>query len=81
MKNIKKWWKGLKNEGFKKLAFWAPTTFKDPSGNLRFRPKFEPKAEPNQAQKIRHGTHKPAHNDSDRFWADFCLFRRRPQNF
>ncbi len=48
---------------FKFMGF--PTTFKDPAGNLRFRTGFGPKAGPNQTQHIQHGTHKPAHNDSE----------------
>ena len=59
----------------------APTNFKDPAGNLRFRAGFGPEAGPNQAQHIRHGTHKPAHNDSERFWADLGMFRRRSDLF
>ncbi len=43
----------------------------DPAGNLRFRIGFGSKAGPNQAQNIRHGTHKPAHDDSERFWPNF----------
>ena len=54
-------------------------TCKDPAGNLRFRTGFGPKAGPNHAQNIRHGTHKPAHNDSERFWADSGVFRRRSE--
>ncbi len=54
----------------------APTTFKHPAGNLRYRAGFGPKAGPKQAPQIRHGTHKPPHNDSERFWADFGEFRR-----
>ncbi len=30
-----------------------------------FGPDFRPKAEPNQAQNIRHGTHKPARNEPE----------------
>ncbi len=30
-------------------------------------------------QHIWHGTHKPAHSDSERFWADFGVFRRRSE--
>ncbi len=55
----------------------APKTLKDPAGNLRFRAGSGPKPRPNQAQNILHGTQKPAHNDSERFWANFGLFRRR----
>jgi hypothetical protein len=29
----------------------------------------------------RQGTRKPAHNDSERFWADFGVIQRRPQTF
>ncbi len=50
-----------------------------PAGNLRFRTGFGPKAGPNQDQNIRHGTHKPAHNDSERFWANLGVFRRRSE--
>ncbi len=49
----------------------APNPCKDLAVNLRFRTRFGPKAGPKQAQNIRHGTHKPAHNDSERFWPDF----------
>ncbi len=56
----------------------APNTLKDPAGNLRFRTGIGPKAGPNQVQ---HGPHKPAHNDSERFWADFGVFRRRSETF
>ncbi len=59
----------------------GPTTFKDPAGNLRFRTGFGPKSGPNQAPNIRHGTHKPAHNDSERFWSDSGVFRRRSETF
>ena len=59
----------------------APTTFKDPAGNLRFRAGIVPKAKPNQAQNTRHGAHRPAHNDSERFWPDFGVFRRRSETF
>ncbi len=55
----------------------APNTFKDPAMNLRFRTGFGPKAGPNEAQTVRHGTHKPAHNVSERFWPDVGVFRRR----
>ncbi len=60
-----------------RLSEKGPEHFKDPAGNLRLRIGFGAKAEPSQAQKIRHGTHIPAHNDSKRFWVDFGLFRRR----
>jgi hypothetical protein len=59
----------------------APETFKDPAWNLRFRTGFGPKARPNQNSNIRHGTHKPAHNESERFWANFGVFRRRSETF
>ncbi len=49
-------------EGLRKL--------KGPAGELRFRAGFWPQAGPNQAQTIRHGAHRPAHNDSERFWPD-----------
>ncbi len=41
------------------------------------------KAGPNRAQSIRHSTstHKPAHNDSDRFWSKFGVLRRRSETF
>ncbi len=45
----------------------ARKTLTDPAGNLRFRIEFGPKPGPNQAQNIQHATHKPAHNDSERF--------------
>ncbi len=51
------------------------------TGNLRSRTEFGPKAGPNQTQNIRHGTRKPAHHDSERFWADFAVFRRRSETF
>jgi hypothetical protein len=53
----------------------ASQTLKDPAGNLRFRHGFGPKAGPNQAQNIRHRTHKPARNDS------VDALRRRSQTF
>ncbi len=37
----------------------------DPAGNLQFRTGFGPKSGPNKALNIRHGTHKPTHNDSN----------------
>ena len=43
--------------------------------------RIRPEAGPNQAQNIRHGTHKPAHDDSERFWPDFGAFRRRSEPF
>ncbi len=55
--------------------------FEDPAGSLRFRTGFGPNTVPSQAQNIRQGTHKPAHNDSERFWAEFCVFRRRSETF
>ncbi len=58
---------------------WPRTFVKDPAGNIRFRTGFCTKARPNQAQTIRHGTHKPAHIDSERLWADFGVFRRRSE--
>ncbi len=61
------------------LTRGLPTTFKEPARNLRVRAGFVPKADPNQTQNIRHGTHKPAHNDSERFWAGFGVFRRRSE--
>ncbi len=54
---------------------------KDPAGHSRFRAGFGSKAVANQAQKIRHGTYNPAHNDSESFWADFGVFRRRIETF
>ncbi len=36
---------------------------------------------PKLGQNIRHGTHKPAHNDSERLWAEFGVFRRRSDIF
>ncbi len=49
-----------------------------PRKPLRIRPDmfdFEPdlglKLSQTKPQHIRHGTHKPAHNDSERFWPDF----------
>ncbi len=59
----------------------APKTCKDPAGNLRFQRGFGPKAGPNQAQNIRHGTHRPAHNNSERFWPHFGVFRQRSRIF
>ncbi len=44
---------------------------KDPAGNLRFRAGSEPERRQNQAKHVRHGTQKPAHNESERFWTDF----------
>ncbi len=62
-------------------ALDAPTTIKDPAGNLRFQPGFGPKVGPHQAQNIQHGAHKPVHNDSEPFWADFGVFRPRSETF
>ncbi len=59
----------------------APTTLKDPAGNLRFRTRFGPKAGTNQTPNTRHGAHRLAHNDSERFWADFGVFRRGSETF
>ncbi len=42
-------------------------------------PDVGPKAGPKQAQNIRHGTHKPAHNDSEPFWSHVGVFRRRSE--
>ncbi len=59
----------------------APNTFETPAGNPRYRMGFGPKAGPNHSQNIRNGTHKAAHTDSEIFWADFGVFRRRSETF
>jgi hypothetical protein len=46
-----------------------------------FRAGFGPKAGSTQAQTMRHSTHKPAHIDSERFWADVSVLRRRSEIF
>ncbi len=52
---------------------------KDPAGNLRCRAAFGPTTGPNQTRNIGHGTHKPSHKDSDRFWTVFWVFRPRSE--
>ncbi len=59
----------------------AQKTCQNPIGNLRFQTGLGPKAGPNQAQDTRHGARKPAHNDSERCWADLGVFRRRSETF
>ncbi len=59
----------------------APQIFKDPAGNLRFRAGIGLKARPNLAQNVWNGARKPAPNDSERFCADFGVFRRRSETF
>ncbi len=49
--------------------------------NRRFRAGLWPTTTPNQSQNIRHGIHKPAHNESERFWSDVGTFRGRPEHF
>ena len=53
--------------------------FKDPAGYLRYRTRCGPQTGPKQAKNIRHDTHKPAHNDSERFWTGFGVFQRRSE--
>ncbi len=36
-----------------------------------------PKTSPSKATNMRHGTHEAEHNDSERFWANVGMFRRR----
>ncbi len=71
--SMPKWWIGL--------ASGAPKTCKDLAGIIRFRAGLGPKTEPNQTQNIRNGTHRRAHNDSERFLPNFGVFRRRPETF
>ncbi len=59
----------------------APETFKHPTGNLQVRAGFGPQSGPNQTQNTRQGTHKAAHDDSERFWAEIGVFRRRTETF
>ncbi len=59
----------------------APNIFKDPVRKVRFRAGFGPKSGPNQAQNIRHNTHKADTNDSDQFLPDVVVFRRRSESF
>ncbi len=55
---------------------------KGPRKLLRIRPEIS-NFDPDSGLKlgIRHSTHKPAQNDSERFWADFGVFRRRSETF
>ena len=54
----------------------------DHSGSLRFRAGFGPTAGPKQAHNARHGAHRPAHDDSHRFWPDSGgVVRRRSGTF
>ncbi len=74
-----------KEAGLRAAAPEGSAALKGPRQFLGIRPaifELEPElglklGQTNPKIKIRRGTHKPAHNDSERFWADLGVFQRR----
>ncbi len=66
----------LSSEDLTPLSYKGPDNFKGSGRKSSTSSLTGPKQSPN----IRHGTHKPAHNDSERFLDVFGVFRR-PETF